>query len=718
MNLLDVMVDIVTAYSRVSCRESTVTIGVTCDLILEVIQGPCVQNQVHFAIETELMECLNSLLRAERQSCQHDDEGVEMKAIVVKIFKALTECQKKPSLVFERLMSAVHADSLTRHLKVPPPPIPLEQIKDEIERAEAVARQMQLEDAPLSPLQVECIVLIQMLCDYNPNFAQELQLSKSVMQKLGSEVVSIEIVWNNEIERRFFPVPEVCKHLTSTTRKDLVDNVDRENIMQKQQDFMRRSRIITCELEHQDNLRRIGLSGVFSRTNQNRMTWISFFINCVINIISLQYLAIQTDEIELDAMNETVSYRYLDSKIQNDTADLVQTSLNWVQIFCASFTLVLYLFVRSPVVYMMSMREQTTSGATRTQSHQPSRLVALTAVFHPFKGLTPYYIYYLAMAVGGREYPIFNSILLFDILVKNSTARDVLLAVAKPIKALAATLALVVITMYCFSFLLFIQYRGDFIFHECDTLGACFLTTTSYGLRRGGGIGEYINEGPDEIGSPVSIEATNGRGRFWVDVTFFMLVNITLLNIIFGIIIDNFAELRDQKKMRATDTNDSCFVCGISRQRFEDSVHPLAFQQHIAHDHCMWNYVKFMVYVWHQDRDDDDGLEQYVRGQIEKGSTQWFPTGTCMVLKNMRDQQSDVSKQSALIEALQAQVATGMDKQSKEAALVQELVQSKMRALLDAQEAQGSKTDKQISALTELIDEGHVEIRQSSSSYV
>merc|ERR1712216_546442 len=170
--------------------------GTTCDLILELIQGPCVQNQVHFALETELIECLNSLLRLEPHRYQDDEEETEMQCIVVKIFKALTECQKKPSLVFERLLSAVHADSLTRHLKVPPPPIPLDQIKDEIARAEALDKQMKLEQTALTPLQVECLVLVQMLCDYNPDFPQEVRLSKSVMEKLGTQIVSVEIVWN------------------------------------------------------------------------------------------------------------------------------------------------------------------------------------------------------------------------------------------------------------------------------------------------------------------------------------------------------------------------------------------------------------------------------------------------------------------------------------------------------------------------------------------
>ena len=57
----------------------------------------------------------------------------------------------------------------------------------------------------------------------------------------------------------------------------------------------------------------------------------------------------------------------------------------------------------------------------------------------------------------------------------------------------------------------------------------------------GGGIGEFL--------SPVSWNNKNEFYlRFFFDMFFFVIVTFTLLNIIFGIIIDTFAELRDAKK--------------------------------------------------------------------------------------------------------------------------------------------------------------------------
>lgn len=70
----------------------------------------------------------------------------------------------------------------------------------------------------------------------------------------------------------------------------------------------------------------------------------------------------------------------------------------------------------------------------------------------------------------------------------------------------------------------------------------CFLTTLNYGVRGGGGIGDYL---PTVSYDPKL--RTCFFFRFCYDVLFFIVINTCLLNIIFGVIIDTFAELRDKK---------------------------------------------------------------------------------------------------------------------------------------------------------------------------
>lgn len=40
--------------------------------------------------------------------------------------------------------------------------------------------------------------------------------------------------------------------------------------------------------------------------------------------------------------------------------------------------------------------------------------------------------------------------------------------------------------------------------------------------------------------------------KYLIDFTFYVVINIMLMNVVFGIIVDGFAELREQGKLRGT----------------------------------------------------------------------------------------------------------------------------------------------------------------------
>ena len=154
---------------------------------------------------------------------------------------------------------------------------------------------------------------------------------------------------------------------------------------------------------------------------------------------------------------------------------------------------------------------------------------------------------------------------------------------------------------------------------DCSTLFKCFLFSVGYGLRYQNGVSDQMKH-------------TLGR-RYPLDVLYFLIVLIVLLNVVFGIIIDTFGNLRNKKIQRLIDTTEKCFICGISKQVFDrSSVVPNGFKIHITTDHNMWNYLYFIIYIWEQDKDDDDGLEQYVRKSLELGDISWFPMNKALRL--------------------------------------------------------------------------------------
>lgn len=62
------------------------------------------------------------------------------------------------------------------------------------------------------------------------------------------------------------------------------------------------------------------------------------------------------------------------------------------------------------------------------------------------------------------------------------------------------------------------------------------------GIRNGGGIGDSMDI--------LELDDSLFTSKLIFDLSYFMLINIVSMNIIFGIIIDTFAELRDAQNTR------------------------------------------------------------------------------------------------------------------------------------------------------------------------
>ena len=79
------------------------------------------------------------------------------------------------------------------------------------------------------------------------------------------------------------------------------------------------------------------------------------------------------------------------------------------------------------------------------------------------------------------------------------------------------------------------------------------------------------------------------------DSLFNIILLTVLLNIVFGIIIDTFAELREQKTRQGEDMANVCFICNIERVEFDRQGN--GFEHHIHNDHYCWHYISLLAYV-------------------------------------------------------------------------------------------------------------------------
>ncbi|KAH8083392.1 inositol 1,4,5-trisphosphate-sensitive calcium-release channel [Aureococcus anophagefferens] len=185
--------------------------------------------------------------------------------------------------------------------------------------------------------------------------------------------------------------------------------------------------------------------------------------------------------------------------------------------------------------------------------------------------------------------------------------------------------------------------------------------------------------------------------RLWIDFLYFLIVLIVLLNVIFGIIIDTFGELRNQKGERLRKTVENCFICGLDGLTFDRaSPEPGGFRRHIREDHRMWDYLNFIIFIWEQDKDEDDGLELYVREQIEHSDITWFPVGRAICLSVDGSVEDSVGEQLA---AMERKLENGQV--DGEARLTKNL-ESSVQSLHKLIENVAARTDKKFAAIQEL----------------
>jgi hypothetical protein len=588
VNLLDDFVAYLNCVSRLPCRTSTNAASRVSATILEVIQGPCEKNQIHFVMSTELIETLNRVMRSKPvRDCKAVEE-YELKKTGIDILQGLLEGQGGKKTVYERVLSVLHLDIIQMLCAVDRGAGGAGGEGDEEEEEE--------EENAIAMLQTESLVLLQMFCDYKPSLRNEMDFLKdsngTSSSLIGSEVACVEILWRGDLQRRFFHVPKICADLAKASKDNLVEEVDRSNLETKLQDFIARAHELYREVTHQQVLKRWRISGIFSRANQNRATWISFSFTCIINLFMLGFY---------DASTGT--------PLLPKAVRVVVDALNIMQLASATFTLLLYLIVRAPVKFEGYVSEGYST--------------LLSVLYTSTDGMTVYYfIYVIVCGLAINVSDILLTFLLLDIVVKNSTTRDVLYSVINPRKQLAMTVLLGVFVIYIFSFFIvstslpcpcplfssplppnppppsfpvllflsaqFYNFRGEMLDgltkKDCSTLWKCFQFSVGYGLRFPNGVSEQMNH-------------TLGD-RYPVDVLYFLVVLVVLLNVVFGIIIDTFGNLRNKKIQRLIDTTEKCFICGIDKQIFDrSSLQPNGFKTHITADHNMWNYLAFIVCV-------------------------------------------------------------------------------------------------------------------------
>lgn len=288
-----------------------------------------------------------------------------------------------------------------------------------------------------------------------------------------------------------------------------------------------------------------------------------------------------------------------------------------------------------------------------------------------------YFLVYLCSAfLGLYVHAFFFAFALSDLVNRFPTMKIIFRAVYEPRKSLVLTLLLIVISCYIFALVWYTMMAGVLtntaaLFPESSPALAAYGSPEPFALP----YAETPFTAPEEPTPDDTLPAVNccqnmfdcfvclmdnlikNDGKiakvlagdhnqkadfpdyyiYAYDNVALIILKFLLFEILAGLIIDTFGALRDLDISKNEDLKGSCFICGLPVEEFERPG-CADFETHITKEHYMWNYIAYLSYLTEKDKNDFDGVEQYIYHQMANNSITWIPNGKTFFLDQDTDE--------------------------------------------------------------------------------
>lgn len=360
-----------------------------------------------------------------------------------------------------------------------------------------------------------------------------------MIEFFSEKTASIEIFNENQkIQKVYFPVHNVTKFLSDYTKKKFEKEVNRESANDKIKNLVENYLDFYDEMCHFQKLRALGIP-----VNLTYFEWLK----------NISLICVVIANVTLLASNPSPDPGFTDSP-----SDTFIRILGFIIMIIYLMIGGLWLLFNSQIDIKKTFRKLNPVYERISKIDSPfKRSLNMFDYFRSFffSLLVNSYLLDLSMNItfamlGMYASKVFFSFMLLDFVNRSDDLKNVIKSVTLNISQLLMTGILGVVIIAIFSSMAyFSSMKSTLIFVEddnfqmCTNYPHCFLTMLGFGLRSGGGIGDTLLY-PD-----YQSETEAYLLRFFNDFFFFMIVCVIYLNILFGIIIDTFAALRDQKNI-------------------------------------------------------------------------------------------------------------------------------------------------------------------------
>uniref|UniRef100_A0A8C9NU34 Inositol 1,4,5-trisphosphate receptor n=1 Tax=Serinus canaria TaxID=9135 RepID=A0A8C9NU34_SERCA len=641
-------------------EKNVALINQTLESLTEYCQGPCHENQNCIAThESNGIDIITALILNDINPLgkKRMDLVLELKNNASKLLLAIME-SRHDSENAERILYNMRPKELVEVIKKA-------YLQGEVEFEDGENG----EDVAASPRNVghNIYILAHQLARHNKELQSMLKPGGQIegdeaLEFYAKHTAQIEIVRSDRtMEQIVFPVPSICEFLTKESKLRIYYTTERDEQGSKINDFFLKSEDLFNEMNWQKKLRAQPFLYWCAR-NMSFWSSISFNLAVLMNLLVAFFYPFKgirggTLEPHLSGLLWTAMLISLAivialPKPHGIRALIASTILRLI--FSVGLQPTLFLLgafnVCNKIIFLMSF---VGNCGTFTRGYK-AMIMDVEFLYH--------LLYLLICALGLFVHEFFYSLLLFDLVYREETLLNVIKSVTRNGRSIILTAVLALILVYLFSIVGYLFFKDDFILevdklpnetllpgqchsencssiipsdqllteemeeenkeHTCETLLMCIVTVLSHGLRSGGGVGDVLRK--------PSKEEPLFAARVIYDLLFFFMVIIIVLNLIFGVIIDTFADLRSEKQKKEEILKTTCFICGLERDKFDNKT--VTFEEHIKEEHNMWHYLCFIVLVKVKDSTEYTGPESYVAEMIKERNLDWFPRMRAMSL--------------------------------------------------------------------------------------
>lgn len=477
----------------------------------------------------------------------------------------------------------------------------------------------------------------------------------------------IEIIFNDNIEKYYFPIQPANNFVDPEWNIKFLDQCKRNSPSEKLTDFQGQVNMLLDQMDHMVKLR-TGKYGISIHPN-------------ILVIMRLVYFALALG-INLIMMTD------FEAKIEDTKAEIhnglynnwtLISFLGYSQVFISTITVILWFFVFGPPCVMSGYRDlfkeykkellNDTNKKNKTKfmigllsknytdiaDKQKFEIIhfmnerhkvrfpitklwfyANMASFIMKDGLFAFQLFVLVMAVLSsiNNFILLYSVMLLDFINYFKDLETVISSVTRPINQFIVVTFLFMIINYIYAlfgyFFLSDQYFDggsgeNYGENMCTTVSECFLTLLSWAMRSSGGIGDQMKR--------MAYNEDNYERyyiRYFYDLSCFITLNLIMMNVIFGIIIDTFAQLRNEKKALALDKENVCFICSLEKDKFEKVEG--GWSGHMFEDHNVLDYLAFLYHLKSKDVNDMTGIETVVYSKLKEEDISWIPVSRSLSL--------------------------------------------------------------------------------------